>query len=102
MTTLSDKLYHLGFTDADFDLQDDSLGAGPYISAWRSNLPQPNVARLDAVIDAQGQEAGRLQRFNLAISDDKKLAMMITWIASKHGLTYNQALAEIKVIWEAL
>jgi hypothetical protein len=46
-------LQRLGFKslsyhpDGDFRIHDDSQGAGPYISEWRSGQPQPSTAEIE-------------------------------------------------------
>ena len=42
-------LVQLGFNpDSDFTLQDNSDGAGVFISEWNSASPQPSVAEIEA------------------------------------------------------
>ena len=85
----------------DWMLSDD--GAGAYISAWNRPEPQPPQARIDAVPQVARDAAHANARFKRQVEGgSKKEEALIVWIANKHGLTYAQALAEIKVIWEAL
>jgi hypothetical protein len=41
-------LTKLGFSDADFVLQNDSDGRGTYIKEWKSASPQPTEAEIEA------------------------------------------------------
>jgi hypothetical protein len=40
-------LIQLGFSSDDFELQDNSDGAGVFISEWNSASPQPSVAAIE-------------------------------------------------------
>ena len=44
-------LLHLGFTEDDFILQNDSDGKGDYIKEWNSDKPQPSASEIQTAQD---------------------------------------------------
>ena len=103
--SMSDALYHL-FPDAkdgDWLLQNDLDGKGVYIAQWNRPEPQPNQGQIQSVSQAQREVANANARFKREIANEsKERVATITWIAGKHGLSYTEALAEIRTIWESL
>jgi hypothetical protein len=100
--SLQASLLHLfpDYQEGDWFLQDD--GNGPYVREWNRPEPQPPQGQIDAVTQAQRDRANKNARFKRDLESSNKDEALITWIAGKHGLTYQQALDEIKVIFEGL
>ena len=85
-------LVQLGFNpDSDFKLQDNSDGAGVFISEWNSASPQPSVAEIEAAhtewqtaYDAQAYARNRkaeydqLNQFEMQFDD--KRDDTTTWV----------------------
>ena len=88
----SKGLVQLGFNpDSDFKLQDNSDGAGVFISEWNSASPQPSVAEIEAAhtewqtaYDAQAYARNRkaeydqLNQFEMMFDDDRDSTT--TWV----------------------
>ena len=88
----SKGLVQLGFNpDSDFTLQDNSDGAGVFISEWNSASPQPSVAEIEAAHtewqtawDAQAYARNRkaeydqLNQFEMQFDDDRDSTT--TWV----------------------
>ena len=88
----SKGLVQLGFNpDSDFKLQDNSDGAGVFISEWNSASPQPSVAAIEAAeiehqtaYDAQAYARNRkaeydpLNQFEMMFDDDRDSTT--TWV----------------------
>ena len=84
-------LIQLGFTpEVDFKLQDNSDGAGVFISEWNSASPQPSVAEIEAAeieyqttYDSQEYARNRLTEYPTiqecvhAILDDDLTALQV-------------------------
>lgn len=89
------------YEEGDWRLQND--GSGPFIAEWNRAEPQPPQGQLNAVSDNERAVANENARFKRDFDTaDKKQVALVTWIASKHALTYAEATAEIRAIWDAL
>ena len=82
---------------ADFDLQDNSDGQGPFIAAWRSGESQPTVSEINSVddtpSDARAFAALRQQRNGLLTETDWWASSDLS--ISEDQTTYRQALRDL-------
>jgi len=90
------------YQNGDWVLQDDKDGNGPRIAEWNRPEPQPPQGQIDAVTPEQRERANKNARFKRDLESSNKDEALITWIADKHGLTYAEALDEIRTIFDAL
>lgn len=66
-------LLHLGFSDDDFALQDDSDGKGVYIKEWYSDKPQPSAEEMQNANEFLQTEYVRLEYARKRKEEYKKL-----------------------------
>jgi hypothetical protein len=94
------RLLHLfpDYVEGDWVLRD--LGAGPFIDEWNRGEPQPPQGLIDAVTPEQRDAANANAKFKKSFQTSDKEKVIIGWIASKHGLTYDDAIVEIRALWD--
>ena len=98
-------LQRLGFKslsyhpDGDFRIHDDSQGAGPYISEWRSVQPQPSTAEIEtahaewqAEYDAQAYARNRATAY-ASIGDQLDMQY---WDSVNDTTTWKDHIASVK------
>ena len=98
-------LQRLGFKslsyhpDGDFRIHDDSQGAGPYISEWRSGQPQPSTAEIETAhaewqAEYDSQEYARNRATAYASTGDQ--LDMQYWDSVNDTTTWKDHVASVK------
>lgn len=101
---LHGKLLHLfpDYRDGDWELVDTSDGRGPRIAKWNRAESQPTQGDINRVTPAQRAQAAKDDEFRRLVSPSGvRHRVLVDWIAAKHGLTYAEAVAEMRVIFDA-
>lgn len=101
MSNLHKKLLSLYPDYQEGDWETVHVKPDTFISEWNRQEPKPTQADLDAVTAEVADKAIVDYYFRHRFSDKKDKAI-ITWIAQTQGLTLQQALSEIRTIWDRL